>query len=285
VRELTSEQAPDTRRGTDTVSPAAARALHGLLDAPGGPPAHGDPLPPLWHWLAFLPTVPQHELKDDGHPRLEGELARFNAASRMFAGGSFEFSAPLRVGEVLERTSTMGAIEEKTGRSGPLAFVRWRHQVFASGALAVTEEQDIVYRPGPPAAVSACGPAQPVPDAPWAWELGISPTLLFRFSALTYNAHRIHYDRAYATEVEGYPGLVVHGPLQAVALVEVCRREAPARRLASFSFRALSPAFDAGPIHLRGTPAGDEVALATYDHEGRCTMRATAAFLSRDENR
>lgn len=261
---------------TDVVTQGAAAALHGLLNAPTAPPVEGDPLPPLWHWLAFLPRVPQDQLKEDGHPRLEGELARFNEASRMFAGSSLQFCGTARVGELLSRSSEITAIEQKEGRSGPLVFVRWRHQLFASDVPVITEEQDIVYRMGVPAWAATVDGHEPVPHTPWSWQLVISSTLLFRFSALTYNAHRIHYDRPYATSVEGYPGLVVPGPLQAVGLAELCRRLAPGRRLASFSFRALSPAFDTGPVHLRGTPTGDDVSLATYNAERRCTMIATA---------
>jgi 3-methylfumaryl-CoA hydratase len=292
---------PVTERAVDVVTPAMAAALHGLLDSPGEPPGPGDPLPPLWHWLAFLPRVPQRDLGADGHPRLGGFMPPVELPRRMFAGGWFEFEAPAPIGEPLERESRVTSVEEKSGRSGALVFVKVRHEVRAAGRLAVVEEQDIVYRgetapatPKPPAAAPAPaaavapaaaaargrGAARP-PAAPgqWSWDLPIDPTLLFRFSALTYNAHRIHYDRRYATEVEGYPGLVVHGPLQAVALAELCRRRSD-RPLGTFRFRAVSPAFDDGPVHLHGTPDPDSgsVALTASDDHGTATMQATATL-------
>jgi 3-methylfumaryl-CoA hydratase len=156
-----------------------------------------------------------------------------------------------------------------------LVFVNVKHEVTGGGTAV--DEQDIVYREPASGPTPAAEPAPPE-EWDWAWDFAITPTLLFRFSALTYNAHRIHYDRRYATEEEGYPGLVVHGPLQAVALAELCRRHAPDRHLASFTFRALSPAFDDGALLLRGRPDGEAVELAAFDHRGARTMTAEATF-------
>jgi 3-methylfumaryl-CoA hydratase len=185
----------------------------------------------------------------------------------------------LQVGGVLQRRSTVTSVEEKKGRSGDLVFVKVVHEVTDEGGGRLTEEQDIVYRAATTAGSPA--PAEPVAvpdrDWPWRWQLEIDPTLLFRFSALTYNAHRIHYDRDYATGVEGYPGLVVHGPLQAVALAELCRRHDPAP-LVEFSFRGVQPAFDDGPLRLRGRLDGHQVVLRAFDRHGRITTEAQAVL-------
>ncbi|MET0729247.1 MAG: MaoC family dehydratase N-terminal domain-containing protein, partial [Acidimicrobiales bacterium] len=268
----------------DAVPASAAVALHGLLDTPGEPPAAGDLLPPLWHWLTFLPRVPQRELGSDGHPRRGGFLPPVSLPRRMFAGGRLELRGPLRIAETLTRASTITSVEHKTGRSGELVFVTVRHEISQDAEPAVIEEQDLVYR-GETAPGVGAGPA-PGPDGAglgswaWSWELPIDPTVLFRFSALTYNAHRIHYDRDYATQVEGYPGLVVHGPLQAISLAELARRQAD-RPLSSFRFRALRPVFDEGPLRLRGAEDGGTASLVAFDRHGQRSMEADAVLAGR----
>lgn len=267
---------PVTEVITDTVTAGAAEALHGLLDAPGDPPGDGDPLPALWHWLAFLPRAPQRELGADGHPQRGTFLPPIALPRRMFAGGRFAFDGVVTVGELLVRTSSVTSVEEKDGRSGRLVFVTVRHEIGRDGGQpAIVEEQDLVYR-GP----SASAATRPDPAAsltwPWSWDVAIDPTLLFRFSALTYNAHRIHYDRRYATEEEGYPGLVVHGPLQAVALAELTRRNRPDESLTSFRFRAVRPCFDDSPLKLRGRSQGGHVELEALGAGDQTTMKAEA---------
>jgi 3-methylfumaryl-CoA hydratase len=278
---------PAVEEAVDVVTPSMAAGLHGLLDAGGPPPGDGDRLPPLWHWLAFLPRVAQRELGDDGHPRT-GRFLPPVQGRRMFAGGRLTFTGPLPVGRPLHRRSTVASTEEKAGRSGRLVFVTVAHDIGSGhGDLAVSETQDLVYRPVPPpggttGAGSASGAEADIdPDAGWDWAFDLVPDapLLFRFSALTYNAHRIHYDRPYATGVEGYPGLVVHGPLQAVALAELCRRHLPDRALATFGFRALRPAFDGNRLRLRGRITGaGAVTLTAFDHHGQPTMQAEATL-------
>lgn len=259
----------------DTVTPQAAESLHGLLDAPGDPPGAGDPLPPLWHWLAFLPRVPQRDIGSDGHPHLSSEFAIPEGSRRMFAGGRLSFPGVARVGEPFHRSSEVLSVDEKTGRSGRLVFVMVRHTLISSGEAVITDEQDIVYRSGTSTpATSSSEEEKTVPDGQFERDLEITTPLLFRFSALTYNAHRIHYDRPYATGVEGYPGLVVHGPLQAVALAEMCRQNR--MPLAEFSFRAERPAFDSGPIRLRLDIEGSEADLASYNSDGDRSMSAKA---------
>ncbi len=277
--------APVAEERDDTVTATAAAALHGLLDADGPPPETGDSLPPLWHWLAFLPDAPQRRLGPDGHPGQGGFLPPTRLPRRMFAGGRIELSGAVAVGQRLHRHSLVTSVTEKSGRSGDLVFVEITHELSAGGRPAGTEVQDLVYRGsgGDAAAANQAAPAAPGHDrdASWVWrhELGTDPTLLFRFSALTYNAHRIHYDRAYATEVEGYPGLVVHGPLQAIALAELCRRHVGGRQVVRFVFRARRPAFDGTPLQLRGRLNDDDhVELMALDDAGQPTMTAQAAL-------
>lgn len=281
-----------TEEISGSVDVDAARRLHGLLDAPDPLPEPGDPLPPLWHWLTFLPSAPQREMGDDGHPRLGGFMPPTDLPRRMFAGGRYTFVRDIAVGEPLVRRSSIAGIDDKQGRSGRLRFVTVRHEILADDELALVEEQDLVYReastggPAQPAggsartaggsAGTAGGEAHEAVDWPLAWQLEIDPVVLFRFSALTYNAHRIHYDRGYATGVEGYPGLVVHGPLQAVALVELVRRAKPQDRVATFRFRGRRPLFDDGPVLLRGREDGARVELVSLGHDGQLAIEAEA---------
>jgi 3-methylfumaryl-CoA hydratase len=279
-----SETAEDAE---DIVTPAMALAMHGLLDAPGPAPTAGDPLPPLWHWMAFVPRVPQRSIGGDGHPHAGPLLVDVTVGRRMFASGELRLDGSLALGEPIHRTTTIGSIEDKTGRSGSLRFVTVHHVLVGSGRPGIIEDQHLVYRPpveGPAAPAADTPPADPEAKQGWLWEHEIvpDPTLLFRFSALTYNAHRIHYDREYATHVEGYSGLVVHGPLQAIFLAELCRRHAPDRTVTSFRFRAVRPAFDGSPLRFVGQyDSESHVKLAAIDHGGRFTTRAEADLAER----
>ncbi|HEY2564318.1 MAG TPA: hypothetical protein VGI44_11440 [Acidimicrobiales bacterium] len=271
------DAAPETE--SDVVPAGAARALHNLLDGPGSPPAGGDPLPPLWHWLAFLPRTSQRDLGPDGHPRPGSSTQPEDFPRRMFAGSRLWFPGKARIDRKLLRQSDVVSTTEKAGRSGPLLFVTIGHRIADEGEVVVREEQDIVYRPSEQHGTARReGPVPPTGD--WTWGLDLHPTetMLFRFSALTYNAHRIHYDRTYAEEIEGYPGLVVQGPLQAIALAEVCRRYCPDRPMTSFVFRALRPAFEGGILRFRGRPNRSTVDLAVFDGSDRRTMEATATL-------
>ncbi|MHB1785394.1 MAG: HTD2 family dehydratase [Acidimicrobiales bacterium] len=273
----------------DAVTASMAAALHGLLDADGPAPGAGDPLPPLWHWLVFVPDAPQRHLGPDGHPKLGGFLPPTRLRRRMFAGGRINLTAAVAVGQPLHRHSLVTSVTEKSGRSGDLVFVEITHDLSAGGRQAITEVQDLVYRGSQVGAGTGrdgqvAGAGDHASDTSWSWrhELATDPTLLFRFSALTYNAHRIHYDRAYATEVEGYPGLVVHGPLQAIALAELCRRHVGDRHVVSFVFRARRPAFDGSPLQLRGRLSDDDhVELEAIDDTGQPTMTAQAVLRPR----
>ena len=262
----------------DVVTPAMAARLHLLLDAPGPAPRDGDALPPLWHWLAFLPDVAQSMIGPDGHPKKGGFLPPVELPRRMFVGARYQFEGNLRIGESLARHGEVTAIKVKEGSSGTLVFVTVAYRT--SGALGIVlEEQDIVYREAATARVpEPSGEADE--QLTWDFEFSLDPTppLLLRFSALTYNAHRIHYDRQWATEEEGYPGLVVHGPLQAIALAEVLRRSQPMADLASFEFRSSRPAFDGHPLWFKGRVDGHEAQLGAYNHLGQLTTQGSGRF-------
>lgn len=272
----------------DEISAAPVRALSATLDRDDPLPMPGDALPALWHWLYFLPAAKQSQIGEDGHPKRGGFLPPVPLPRRMWAGGRLQWHAPLKVGDAVKRVSTIESVTHKSGRSGDLLFVLVKHEVHNAQGLCLTEEHDIVYRP-------AAQPGDPVP-APIAaatlatqgeptgelWTRDVIPddVLLFRYSALTFNGHRIHYDRKYVTEVEGYPGLIVHGPLIATWLVDLVRRhtDRPIRR---FEFKALRPTFEcADQRHVRvsGQPQvdGKHVRLWAQDHEGWLTMQATA---------
>lgn len=263
------------REARDLASPQRIAALHATLARDDPSP---DELPPLWHWTLFHDATPQRELGPDGHPRRGGFLPPVPLPRRMWAGGRVEFVAPIRAGDALRRVSTVRSVDAKQGRSGPLAFVTVEHAIHGPEGLALREEHDIVYRglPDPDAVVP---PPPPAPaDAAFGRETTADPVLLFRYSALTFNSHRIHYDRRYVTEVEGYPGLVVHGPLVATLLVELLRRERPGFELARFEFRALQPLFDTAPFGLHGRIDADgRAALWATAPDGTLAMRASAA--------
>jgi 3-methylfumaryl-CoA hydratase len=264
----------------DRIGPTPVRALNATLDLPEMPVPDGTPLPPLWHWLYFLPLHRQSEIGPDGHAQRGGFLPPVPLPRRMWAGGQFEFRAPLRVGDAVERTSTVADVTVKEGRTGTLVFVKVRHVLRRSGAAepAIVEFHDIVYRqakkPG-----DADPPPQAAPGgAPWSREIVPDAVLLLRYSALTFNGHRIHYDRKYATEVEGYPGLVVHGPLIATLLMDLVRRHAPDAEVATFRFKAVRPTFDPHPFRVNGRREGNHVKLWAQDHEGWLTMDAAATL-------
>ncbi len=264
----------------DLVTAAPCAALAATLDQPAQRPAPGTPLPPLWHWLYFLPTPRRSALGPDGHAARGGFLPPVPLPRRMWAGSQLAFHAPIRVGDTLARRSTIESVSEKSGRSGRLVFVRVRHEISRAGdaSPALTEHHDIVYR-DPPSADAVAPPPTPAPsDAAWTRQWEPDDVLLFRYSALTFNGHRIHYDRRYVTEVEGYPGLVVHGPLIATLLLELLRERMPQARVRAYRFKAVRPTFDLHAFRVHGAPQADgkSVRLWASDHEGWLTMEAVA---------
>ncbi|MGZ3145015.1 FAS1-like dehydratase domain-containing protein [Lentzea chajnantorensis] len=223
---------------TDLLLPDPAHALGALLDVPV-PDLAEEGLPLLWHWLYLLDRPAQADLGPDGHPFRNTVPVPPSGRRRMWAGGRVRRSGPLRCGETATRETTVLSTEDKQGRSGPLTFVVVRHQIWQRGEVVVEEEQDLVYRE--PGTTPDLPETPEVPAAEHEWAVDVTPTLLFRFSALTYNAHRIHYDRDYARDVEGYPGLLTHGPLQALAMAEAGRRAGLA---GDFEYRLVAPLFD-----------------------------------------
>lgn len=268
----------------DLITPAPLRALSATLDRDDALPVAGTDLPPLWHWLFFLPHHRQSEIGPDGHAKRGGFLPPVPLPRRMWAGGRLQWHAPLKVGDAVKRVSTIQSVTHKAGRTGDLLFVLVKHDVFNAHGLCLTEEHDIVYRPAAqttdpvPAPIAASSLAEL--GGMWTRDVVPDDVLLFRYSALTFNGHRIHYDRKYVTQVEGYPGLIVHGPLIATWLVDLVRRhtDRPIRR---FEFKALRPTFEcADQRHVRVSGQlqadGQHVRLWAQDHEGWLTMQATA---------
>jgi itaconyl-CoA hydratase/mesaconyl-C4 CoA hydratase len=212
-------------------------------------PEPGQPLPALWHWAFFQPAVEETGLGHDGHPAHSDLLPPTHNRNRMWAGGRVEFLEALRVDAQATRTTTVLNIEEKSGRSGSLLFATLRHDYTQDGRLAIREEQDIVYRdPTPPRLTSG----EALPLAGWQESITPSPTLLFRYSAVTFNGHRIHYDWPYVTEAEGYPGLVVQGPLIATLNLHAFRRAHPQARIRRFDYRGIRPLISPQPFMVGG---------------------------------
>ena len=269
-----------TESRSDQVTPIPVAALSATLDRDDRFPVSGDPLPPLWNWLYFLPLHPLSELGPDGHAKRGGFLPPVPLSRRMIAGGRFQFLHPLRVGETISRLSRIVDVSHKEGRTGSLVFVLVRHEISNSGGLALTEEQDIVYRDNPKPGEQGPKP-QPAPGgAAWQREIHPNEVMLFRYSALTFNGHRIHYDRRYVTEVEGYPGLIVHGPLIATLLLDLLRRSLPEAAVASVSFRGVRPLFDIAPFSVCGRAEADgkTVKLWAADAAGWLATDATATL-------
>jgi len=259
----------DVREVTELITPGPAEALAGLLGVPGP----GEILPLLWHWVYLLDRPPQAVLGPDGHPARGGmPVPPGPGLRRMFAGGRASRRGPLRLGaEATRRTWQAGSVV-KQGTSGPLHFVTIRTEISQGGDVVITEEQDLVYREAtassPPRSAENPAPAFSVHCRDWPVE--VDPVLLFRFSALTYNAHRIHYDRDYA-RAEGYPGLVVHGPLQALLMAELARREAEVPAPCEYSYRLVAPLFDGQGLIVSAAPDADVVRVAVRDTAGRTT--------------
>jgi 3-methylfumaryl-CoA hydratase len=268
---------------TETLSPGPAQALGALLDVPAPNAADGEGLPLLWHWVYLLDRPAQADLGLDGHP-VHGTVPAPPGPGlrRMWAGGRVRARGTLRCGEPATRRSRVLSAQDKQGRSGPLTFITVHHQVLQRGSVIVDEQQDVVYRaaagsPRQPTAAVTADPAVPPGDGERS--IDVSPTLLFRFSALTYNAHRIHYDRGYARDVEGYPGLLVHGPLQALAMAETARAAgcpdiAGARDLV-FDYRLLSPLFDHQGMVVSAVWEPNAISTAVRDSHGRQTASGT----------
>jgi 3-methylfumaryl-CoA hydratase len=259
------------------IDPERVEALAATLDLVTAPKV-GEALPPAWHWIFFNPFVRRSEVGADGHPKRGGFLPDVGLPRRMWAGGRLRYLAPLRVGSPAERVSEILSVAPKSGKAGRLLFVTVRHRISQDGRLVIEEEQDIVYREAPQ-------PGAPAPVPPPAPEGAIisqvispDPVLLFRFSALTSNGHRIHYDAPYARDEEGYPGLVVHGPLISTLLQGLAGRVRPGKRLSRFDFRAVSPLFVDSPFMIEAAEAEGGLRLWAKNAVGALAMTAEAEF-------
>ena len=274
---------------TEFVTAAPTAALAGLFDQSAPATGGGDALPPLWHWLHLLDRPAQAELGDDGHPRDGLFLPPLPDRRRMFGGGRLEFHAPIRIGDLLTRQSEIATMRVRRGCSGWLLLVTVRHIFLVDGEIRTVEEQDIIYKqadagPAAPAPTKAADPATTQASVyPWEFTLVPDSRLLFRFSALTYNTHRIHYDHTYATEVEGYPGLVVHGPLLALALLELPRRFAPQRTVRSFAYRLRGPLFAPAPVLVHGSPQDTGAELGAGPRGGAPACSGDVAYTTPTE--
>jgi len=267
----------ETHDDVATAFPVAALAA--TLDRKDPRLKIGDAIPQSGHWLYFLETAPNAELGHDGHPKRGGFLPPVSLPRRMWAGGRIDFRAPVRVGDTIRRESEILSVAAKSGSSGNLVFVTVRHTVTTAGSVAIVEEHDIVYRDA--AQKGAASPAgKPAPQqSAWRREVETNEAVLFRYSALIFNAHRIHYDIDYCRDVEGYPGLIVHGPLQTTLLLDLCRRneQRPVRRL---DYRATHPIFHQEKFSVNGQPSADgqSAELWTANAAGSYAMRGTATF-------
>ena len=269
-----------TRTMQDFAAPFPVLALSATLDEDDPEPRMGDPLPPLWHWLYFLDAARQSRISPDGHAERGDFMPPVPLPRRMWAGSRLVFDGePLRLGETIERVSEIVAVEPKSGASGAMVFVTVRHTVSGPRGKSFSEEQDIVYREAAKPGEKQRDPKLAPTDATWSKTIEATPPLLFRFSALTFNGHRIHYDQPYVTGTEGYPGLIVHGPLMGMVQVELARRSNPDRMPRSFEFRALSPVYAGASfsVHARREADGS-VATWIADRNGGLAQTGKATF-------
>ena len=273
--ELTESEAMESPIGrsrtvSDPLDPKRAQALHATLAKRSSPPGSGDPLPAFWHQIYFWDVLPANELGSDGHEKTGGFIPDFGLEQRMWAGGRLRIERPLRLGIEARKTSTIESVAEKNGKSGPLVFVTVRHELSQGGSLALVEYQDLVYR-------NSGGS----PDKKFSTEIAdhrrsadFDPILLFRYSALTFNGHRIHYDSDYCRNMAGYPGLVVHGPLLATLLVD--EAESRLKQMREFEYRAIAPTFCGESVEICSRQTADGQSLWIQDQEGGLRMTAVA---------
>jgi 3-methylfumaryl-CoA hydratase len=266
-----------SEQATDIVAAQLVKGLRATLFLDIGTPAHGDAAPHTVHWCLAQPVYPMDMLGPDGHPTRGGFLPPVPLPRRMWAGGEITFLEPLRVGDEVTRSSTIADVTLKTGSTGALCFVSVDHVISTARGVAIRERQDIVYRDNPTTAAAPAKPVAPPPAASHRETHFADAVLLFRYSALTFNGHRIHYDRDYVTKVEGYPGLIFHGPMQAALLVEFAaklRGSAPD----TFSYRGVQPLFDGGDFSVNANDTANGLELWTANADGTPTMKGTATW-------
>jgi 3-methylfumaryl-CoA hydratase len=266
----------------DDITLFPAKALAAALDK-DWLPKKGDALPPFWEWLYFLATPKASATGVDGHPEKGGFLPPVPLPRRMWAAGEAEYHQSLIIGEPARRISTIESIDFKKGSTGPLIFVVVKHEIFQHNQLCITETQNLVYREQPDAEAPQPPAKQPPENADFSREIIPNPVLLYRFSALTYNGHRIHYDRTYAMKEELYPALVVHGPLLVTMLLDLKQAELPDSRIKRIKFRAVRPTFDLHPFILEGKRNKTTLSFWSKDHEGALCMSLDAILYEENE--
>ena len=268
-----------TEEKTDIVTAHLVKGLRATLFQEIGEPKAGDAAPLTAHWCLALPVAPMSEIGPDGHPTRGGFLPPVPLPRRMWAGGELEFFDTLRVGDETKRASVISDVSMKTGSTGVLCFVSVEHLVTTARGTAIRERHDIVYRDISGAPAAAPAKAQPSPRLAQHSESHMAdPVLLFRYSALTFNGHRIHYDRDYVTRIEGYPGLIVHGPLQAALLIELAAKLHGGKAPAKFVYRGLQPLFDGSEFSVNASEISSGLDLWTANTRGEPTMRGTASW-------
>ncbi len=263
----------------DQITAAPLAGLSATLDRDDPAPHVGDALPACWHWLFFLPRIPTNALAADGHATQGGFMPPTGLPRRMWAGSRVTFAHAPRIGDEVRRVSRIADVTEKHGASGRLVFVTVQHEIHTPRGLAIQEAQDLVYREVPKAQGGVTARNPDVPEAVFSRTITPDPVLLFRYSALTFNSHRIHFDRRYVTDVEGYPGLLVHGPLIATLLLDLLRRETGDATVCSFSFKAERPLFDTAAFSIHGrAESATHVSLWALDADGQRAVQASATI-------
>ena len=266
-----------TQEASDIVTAQLVKGLRATLFQEIGEPKQGDAAPFTTHWCLAQPVFPMSMLGPDGHPTRGGFLPPVPLPRRMWAGGELEFIDSLRVGDEATRSSRISDVTLKSGSTGQLCFVSVEHTVTTSRGIAIRERQDIVYREM--SSAQATAPARPAPPVAQHRETHVSdPVLLFRYSALTFNGHRIHYDRDYVTKVEGYPGLIFHGPLQATFIVEMAAKLRGGKPPKKFVYRGVQPLFEGSEFSINANDNGSSMELWTANAAGQPTMKGTATW-------
>ena len=260
---------------TEIISPVPVNRLAATLDESAPGYKEDDKLPPLWHWIFFIKPVPHAGLGRDGHPKRGDFLPPVQLPRRMFAGMKTDFLHPLIIGAETERESEVIDINEKSSASGPLVFVRVQNRIRQNGRLCITDEQEIVYREmGAPLTLPEAKRLPEPPADSWSQELIVDAAMLFRFSAVTFNGHKIHYDRTYAATEEGYPALIVHAPLLAMLLLQLLRKNTD-KTLRRFEYRAMAPLFDGQVIQLSAVEErADTIYMQVLRTDGKTAAQA-----------
>lgn len=270
------------RTSEDFIAPFPPKALVATFDTSDPEPRVGDELPPVWHWLYFLDTAPMSKLGRDGMPTGGGFVPPVPLPRRMWAGTQFTFhEVPLRIGDSVRREQEVASIEPKTGSTGQMVIVTQRSRIYGPAGLAVTEVRGTVFREDAKPGEKQKEPRPAPTDATWSKQIMPDPVLLFRFSALTFNPHRIHYDHPYVTGVEGYPGLLVHGPLMSLLQIELARRSNPGRRIATYACRALTPVYANAAFSVQARAEADgSVTTWITDSKGGMAQQGKVTFAS-----